>query len=91
MLIREVQVTYRGLQSSDSVKTEILELNEEEFQIIGKGVQLLYLTKGDLTLVDLLLQAETKMTGLSACGYLNVAKAIYDDINDFIVLSVKKV
>jgi hypothetical protein len=86
---REAQVTLVG-DPSLSGKTEIFIFDTKDFEILGRALELMYLTKGNRAAAGLMLEAQYDKNGLIMKGFVDVALAMYHDISNFVTLSVMR-
>lgn len=88
--LREVEITLKG-DISLIGETVTYSLNDEDFRILGRALELMYLTKGDRSAVGIMLEAQYAKNGILMKGTVDAALAMYLDITNYIVLSCVRV
>lgn len=86
---RKVEIKLQGHVSLTG-ETVTWIFDDGHFQILGKALELMYLTKGDRAAVGIILEARYRKDGSTMKGFVDAALAMYIDITNFTVLSISQ-
>lgn len=86
-MIREVEITLTG-DITLTGATASYTIDDADFGILGRALELMYLTSGNRAAVGIMLESQYRKDGLHMKGFVDAALAMYHDITNYVVLSV---